>query len=212
LYLPPANFEDLLIRLNQLWQQDPQRLAEVARREAKGGKGPGEAKLSPEQVAEYTRRLVSMALQNADDIHGGFGNQNKFPSVPQLQFLLNQYMRKPDDNIREILELTLDQMAAHGLFDHIGGGFFRYTVDPDWETPHFEKMLYDNALLARLYLRAAVALSRNDYLVVAGKTLDFMMREMTDVSGALYASFSAVDDQDIEGGYYLWDDEELMWI
>ncbi len=212
LYLPPANFEDLLIRLNQLWQQDPQRLAEVARREARGGKGPGAPRLSPEQVAEYTQDLVSRALQRADDIHGGFGTQNKFPSVPQLQFLLNQYIRKPDENIREILELTLDQMAAHGLFDHIGGGFFRYTVDPDWETPHFEKMLYDNALLGRLYLRAAVALSRNDYLAVARRTLDFMMREMTDASGALYASFSAVDDQDIEGGYYLWDDEELMRV
>ncbi len=212
LYLPPANFEDLLIRLNQLWQQDPQRLAEVARREAKGGKGPGAPKLSPEKVAEHTQQLVSMALQHADDMHGGFGTQNKFPSVPQLQFLLNQYIRKPDNNIREVLELTLDQMAAHGLFDHIGGGFFRYTVDPDWETPHFEKMLYDNALLSRLYLRAAVALSRNDYLVVARRTLDFMMRDMTDASGALYASFSAVDDQDIEGGYYLWDDEELMRV
>jgi uncharacterized protein YyaL (SSP411 family) len=212
LYLPPANFEDLLIRLNQLWQQDPQRLADVARREAGGGKGPGAPRLSPQQVTEYTQTLVSVALQRADDIHGGFGTQNKFPSVPQLQFLLNQYTRKPDDNIREILELTLDQMAAHGLVDHIGGGFFRYTVDPDWETPHFEKMLYDNALLAGLYLRAAVALSRNDYLAVARKTLDFMVREMTDVSGALYASFSAVDDQDLEGGYYLWDDEELLRI
>ncbi len=212
LYLPPANFEDLLIRLHRLWQQDPQRLADAARREAASGEGPGIPKLAPEQVAGYTRNLVTMALQHADDIHGGFGSQNKFPSVPQLQFLLNHYSRQGDDNILEILELTLDQMAAHGLFDHIGGGFFRYTVDPDWETPHFEKMLYDNALLARLFLRAAVTLSRNDYLAVARRTLDFMAAEMTDDSGALYASFSAVDDQDREGAYYLWDDEELMRV
>ncbi len=212
LYLPPANFEDLLLRLHQLWQQDPERLQEVARREAKGGEGPGAPELSPGQVAEHTKNLVRAALQHADDIQGGFGSQSKFPSVPQLQFLLNQYTREPTENIRGLLELTLDQMATRGLFDHIGGGFFRYTVDPDWETPHFEKMLYDNALLARLYLRAAAALRRDDYLNVARRTLDFMMREMTDASGALYASLSAVDDQDVEGGYYLWDDAELLRV
>ncbi len=209
LYMPPVNFENLLQQLNQLWQQDHERLADVARVEAVGGKGPGAAELSAAQIAEHTRRLLAVALQNADVMHGGFGSQSKFPSVPQLQFLLNQYLRDPDPEIREVLELTLDQMSARGLFDHVGGGFFRYTVDPDWETPHFEKMLYDNALLARLYLRAGRTLDRADYFGIARRSLDFAAREMRHQSGALYASFSAVDDRDVEGGYYLWRQDEL---
>ncbi len=209
LYMPPANFENLIIQLGELWKQDPERLAGIARVEAVSGTGPGAPELSADTVADLTQRLVSTSLQNADPIHGGFGSQNKFPNVPQLQFLLNQYRRDSDRRIREVLEQTLDEMAKRGLFDHIGGGFFRYTVDPDWETPHFEKMLYDNALLARLYLRAGDTLERDDYIELARRSLDFAAREMRHENGALYASFSAVDSRDVEGGYYLWEKEEL---
>jgi hypothetical protein len=96
--------------------------------------------------------------------------------------------------------------------DHLGGGFYRYTTDPGWQTPHFEKMLYDNALLSMLYLRAAKIFKHDEYETVARDTLDFMMREMRRPQGALVASFSAVDDTGVEGGYYLWETETLRRV
>ena len=95
-------------------------------------------------------------------------------------------------------------MARLGLYDHVGGGFFRYTVDPDWHTPHFEKMLYDNAQLATLYLDAAQFFKQPEYQRVAFETLDFMLSEMRDGnSGAFITSTSAVDAQNREGGVYV---------
>jgi len=100
-------------------------------------------------------------------------------------------------------------MATQGLRDHIGGGFFRYTVDPDWQTPHFEKMLYDNAQLACLYLDAAKVFNRRDFEAIGKETLNFMLREMSGKNGAMVSSLSAVDDHNIEGGFYLWSRETL---
>jgi uncharacterized protein YyaL (SSP411 family) len=94
----------------------------------------------------------------------------------------------------------------------LGGGFFRYTVDPGWKTPHFEKMLNDNAQLARLYLRAARVLKRDDYARIAARTLEFMTTDLGDGSGAFIASLSALDDKGVEGGYYLWSEDDLEKI
>src|SRR4030065_1664815 len=100
-------------------------------------------------------------------------------------------------------------MAANGLQAHLGGGFFRYTVDPSGKTPHFEKMLYDNAQLARLYRDAARVFGREDYRHIADRTLDFMLRELRATSGAFIAALSALDDPRVEGGYFLRSAEEL---
>mgnify|MGYP001818409533 FL=1 len=108
-----------------------------------------------------------------------------------------------------LLTTTLDQMSRQGLRDHLGGGFFRYTVDPSWLVPHFEKMLYTQAQLARVYLLAGRVYARADYLQVARDTLDFALREMRGPEGALIASFSAVDAAGEEGGPYLWHADEL---
>ena len=148
-------------------------------------------------------------MKQADILQGGFGEQSKFPQYPQLSFLLAQYQRSKDARLKEFLSLTLDAMARNGLQDHLGGGFFRYTVDPSWQTPHFEKMLYDNAQLARLYLEAARLLERDEYRRIAIRTLDFMLAEMRAPSGAFIAALSALDDKGVEGGYYLWSASEL---
>jgi hypothetical protein len=103
-------------------------------------------------------------------------------------------------------------MADNGLHDQLGGGFFRYTVDPSWTTPHFEKMLYDNAQLARLYFAAARVLGRDDYRRLAQRTLDFLLREMLATDGAFIASLSALDDRGVEGGYYLWSEKQLATV
>jgi uncharacterized protein YyaL (SSP411 family) len=147
--------------------------------------------------------------QEADMLHGGFGQVSKFPMAPQLHALLERQAQQPDARLGEFLRLTFDQMAARGLRDHVGGGFFRYTVDPGWETPHFEKMLYDNAHLAMLYLRAATVLRQPHYREIARGTLDFMQDELLDASGGFASSTSAVDKAGREGAVYLWEPDEL---
>lgn len=212
LYAPPSEFLGTLRKLQDLWQRDPDALRRLARAEARPAHGPGPPRIDAARMRAYARQTVDSALAQADTIHGGFGEQSKFPSVPILEFLLAQYTIAPTPALAEVLTHTLDAMAHQGLRDHVGGGFFRYTVDPGWKTPHFEKMLYDNALLARLYLRAAAALRRPAYAAIARETLDFMRSEMRDPSGAFIASLSALDAQGVEGGYYLWDADALAAV
>jgi len=209
LYLPPAQFMSALTQLQELWRDDPDALRKLASDAAPGGKGPGEPRLARARVDDLVGRVVRAALEQGDPVHGGFGDQSKFPSVPQLQFLLAQLERQDRPELRAFLELTLEQMADGGLRDHLAGGFFRYTVDPDWRTPHFEKMLYDNAQLASLYWRAARVLKRRDFQELAEATAAFMVRELTSPAGALLASLSALDGKGVEGGYYLWSAADL---
>jgi uncharacterized protein YyaL (SSP411 family) len=211
-YLPSADFKTLLQKLLTQWQQRKAELKQVAAAatvELTTSQFGDTEVLSYEVAREYTQFLINHTFELADELQGGFGQQNKFPSVPQLQVLLAEYERSKIERLGALLRLTLDQMASQGLNDQLGGGFFRYTIDPAWQIPHFEKMLYDNAQLASLYLQAATVFSHAEYEAVAHRTLDFMLRELATPEGALAASLSAVDDQGIEGGYYLWNEAEL---
>lgn len=209
LYMPPKEFQQVLVKLQKLWQQDSASMAKLARQAVDEGKGPGKPVLNAGLVKTYANKIVEASFTRRDLFHGGFGEQSKFPSVPQLDFLLARYQRQPDSKLKNFLQHTLDQMMRNGLYDHLGGGFFRYTVDPGWRMPHFEKMLYDNALMARLYLRAGTLWQRDDYLRIATETLLFMQKVMRRPGGAFIASLSALDDKDVEGGYYLWSLSEL---
>jgi len=209
LYAPPAQFKEILTRLNELWTRDPAALSRLAAAESGGGKGPGKPVIDMNAARAYAKAMLAAAVANGDDLNGGFGNQSKFPSVPQLEFMLARHAAQPDARLGAFLDLTLANMANLGLHDKIGGGFFRYTVDPTWKTPHFEKMLYDNALLARLYLGAARVLKQPRYERVARETLEFVERELSDPNGGYIAALSAVDAGNVEGGYYLWSDAEL---
>ena len=153
--------------------------------------------------------FTQQASEMADGLAGGFGQQQKFPSAPQLALLLDAQRREPSEALGEFLRLTFGAMASLGLRDQIGGGFFRYTVDPAWQVPHFEKMLYDNALLAELYFDAADVLGEPAFERVAMDTVRFMVRELGSPLGGFYSSLSAVDADGVEGGYYLFDAEEL---
>ncbi|MCG6873065.1 MAG: DUF255 domain-containing protein [Gammaproteobacteria bacterium] len=209
LYLPRENFAAVLARLTDLWRDDREGLMRMAAQAIPEPAGPGKPELNPQQVLAYVQHILATREKIADPVSGGFGTTNKFPSTPQLDFLLDVVERKPDPAVSEFLRLTLDHMSQTGLWDHLDGGFFRYTVDPTWQTPHFEKMLYDNAQLAWVYRRAARILNVPQYAVVADQTLDFLLREMRRPSGAMVASFSAVDAAGVEGGYYLFDDDTL---
>ncbi|MGD8560344.1 MAG: DUF255 domain-containing protein [Gammaproteobacteria bacterium] len=214
-YLPKKEFSNLLQQTLQLWQKNGDFIKEMSRnaaREMRADKQVTKNPVTPALAETLATKFVQHALQFADDMSGGFGDQSKFPMTPQLLMLLQQYEQRPREPLSDFLQLTLDQMATQGLRDHIGGGFFRYTVDPTWQTPHFEKMLYDNAMLALVYLRAATVLQRPDYHGVARETLRFMIRELQSDEGAMVSSLSAVDSNDIEGGYYLWDRATLKTL
>ncbi len=211
-YLPPADFRRLLDGLQERWQQESDALEQIAEQVA-STLSPGEVSPGPDLASQFASQmsdaLIKRSLELGDPLAGGFGGPNKFPHAPQLAVLLQLLDRDPSGKLAAFLRLTLDQMASQGLRDHVRGGFFRYTVDPGWKTPHFEKMLYDNALLAEVYLTAADRLHEPRYRDVALDTLRFMLAELTDPSGAMIASLSAVDEQGVEGGFYLWSSADL---
>jgi len=211
-YLPPKDFLQLLQKLQGLWEQDGVNLAQLAAAEQAGGKGPGKPVAQPELAKQLVRKAQTMALQLGSPMTGGFGEANRFPFATQLDFLLEHERKNSNPKMRHFLKLTLDNMARYGLRDHLAGGFFRYTVDPGWRTPHFEKMLYDNAQLAMVYMKAGKVLGDPGYLQVARDTLNFMQRDMHHASGAMIASFSAIDDKGVEGGYYLWEKMQLQQL
>jgi uncharacterized protein YyaL (SSP411 family) len=212
-YAPSDRFEALLVKVASVWSRDKDSLLDLARHAAeerardRGSLQAGDLTAIP--PAELADRLKRQALLNADDLTGGFGRQTRFPMAPNLSALLELQSRAPDQELAAFLRLTLDAIGRKGLRDHLGGGFFRYTVDPDWQTPHFEKMLYSQALLVPLFLRAADVLGTSAYREVARDTLDFLLRVMKGKDGAFIASLSAVDASGVEGGYYLWRPEDL---
>ena len=210
-YLPAERFQELLTRLSASWSEDRDKLRNLARRTAlQLMLQSAQSDVEALDTQGLYAALLNQAATVADAMEGGFGNQNRFPMAPQLTALLELQAAAPHPELAEFLTLTLDKMAAEGLRDQLAGGFFRYTVDPSWQVPHFEKMLYTQAQLSEVYLRAAGLFGREDYAEVARDTLYFVMREMASAQGGGYvASFSAVDGDGEEGGVYLWSIDEL---
>jgi uncharacterized protein YyaL (SSP411 family) len=208
-YAPPGRFERIVTGLQERWKHERDALEKAAREvdEVLAGQRLLEDRiLEDKPVAAWQQALPQALMKTADTLKGGFGNRAKFPSIPQLWALLEL---GDGEEVEEFLQLSFDTMASQGLHDVVGGGFFRYTVDPNWETPHYEKMLYTNALLALLYFRAAERFDKPEYRRIALETLDFMQAEMTAKGGAFIASLSAVDEAGVEGGYYLWSQKQL---
>ena len=125
-----------------------------------------------------------------------------------MEFLLRVAHGKSDRRVLDIVALTLDRMSRGGIYDHVGGGFHRYSTDNMWRVPHFEKMLYDNALLIGLYLHAYQALHHEWYKTIVCETIDFLIREMKSPEGAFYTALDA-DSEGVEGKYYLWSKDEI---
>ena len=146
-----------------------------------------------------------------DDRHGGTGLQPKFPQPMVYEFLLRYHLRFESPDALDMVDLTLEKMARGGIYDQLGGGFHRYSTDTYWLVPHFEKMLYDNALLARLYLHAFQTTRKPLYRRVVEETLDYVTREMTHPSGGFYSAQDA-DSEGVEGKFFVWRPEEITDI
>jgi uncharacterized protein YyaL (SSP411 family) len=214
-YFPPedrwgrSGFLSILAAVSRAWASRPGDLETsaselTARLEEAAEALPGGSRVGPEVLESAARALQA----DFDEAHGGFGGAPKFPPAMRLELLLRRHRRRADAQTRRVVETTLEKMAAGGLYDQIGGGFHRYSVDALWLVPHFEKMLYDNAMLARLYLLAARQFHRDDFRRIARETLDYLLAEMTPTEGGFFAAQDA-DSGGREGTFYVWDPESV---
>ncbi|MBD0371503.1 MAG: thioredoxin domain-containing protein [Pyrinomonadaceae bacterium] len=171
-------------------------------------------------VARESREAISVELleqaerqlaRSYDKRYGGFGSAPKFPAPMNLEFLLRAFYRTNDKEAFEMVEHTARRMAEGGMYDQLGGGFHRYSTDAQWLVPHFEKMLYDNALLSRLYLHLYQQTHEDFYRRIAEETLDYVLREMTDAGGGFYSTQDA-DSEGHEGKFFVWTPDEVKEI
>jgi uncharacterized protein YyaL (SSP411 family) len=162
-------------------------------------------------VAAQLEAAATRLAGSFDSVHGGFGGAPKFPAPMTLEFLLRAWLRSGERHILEMVTRTLDAMAAGGIHDQLAGGFARYSTDAHWLVPHFEKMLYDNALLAHAYTEAFRATGNEAYARVARTTLDFMLDELLTDDGG-FASALDADSEGMEGRYYVWSHDELVAV
>ena len=162
-------------------------------------------------TVDILHQAYSTLATNFDYQNGGFGNSPKFPQPMGPEFLLRYYHHGYNPRALELVELTLEKMAYGGIYDQIGGGFHRYSTDAYWLVPHFEKMLYDNALLARLYLHTYLITGKPLYRRIAEETLDYVLREMTDTSGGFYSAQDA-DSEGVEGKFFVWTPDEIRAV
>lgn len=202
-----AGFGELLTLIHEKWERDRSALLGSAEQIMDLLNRPStvDGKAEPELLEDAVRLYQRLF----DREHGGFGGAPKFPSPHNLLFLLAYHRRRGDRACLEMAERTLTQMVRGGLFDHIGGGFCRYSTDERFLVPHFEKMLYDNALLILAYCEAYSVAKEELYLLAAERTADFVLREMTATEGGFFSAQDA-DSDGVEGKYYLFTPEEII--
>ena len=221
-YFPPRSvggrpaFLDVLRRIHEAYTNDRARVAEVSKR-ITGAIRKQLAGQSARQSRIPDRSVFALGLKTtaraADREWGGTRGDTKFPSSVPLRFLLRYYRLSGEKDALTLATLTLEKMAAGGIYDHVGGGFHRYATDARWLVPHFEKMLYDNALLAVVYLEAAQLTGRVDFAAVSRSILDYVMREMTSSDGTFFSATDADSLSDTgemeEGWFFTWTPGEI---
>jgi uncharacterized protein YyaL (SSP411 family) len=203
-------FTELLARISRLWQSERERLLQDSEkiRQAIQKEGVLDA-AGPVLDEGILRKAHGQFLKAFDPVWGGFGRAPKFPTPHHLTFLLRWYRRSQDPQAASMVEKTLEAMRQGGIFDQIGFGFHRYSVDEKWLVPHFEKMLYDQALLAMAYTEAYQALGKEQYAKVAREIFTYVLRDMTSLEGGFYSAEDA-DSEGQEGLFYVWTPQQVQ--
>jgi len=216
-YFPPEDtygrpgFKRILLSIADAWENKKEEILESAGRISESMVDINK----PVQKEELTKEVLENAYNyfhnSFDPYYGGFGRAPKFPQPINLSMLLNYWYRTGEEKALDMVKTTLDAMASGGIYDHLGGGFHRYSTDAQWLVPHFEKMLYDQALISYAYLQAYQVTGNRNYAKVARETLDYVLRDMTDSKGGFYAAEDA-DSEGEEGTFYLWKPEEVKSV
>ncbi len=226
-YFPPderygrPSFKRLLGALVDAWQsrrsEIVQQAGQITEHLQRAGRlsaameGSGDAATTADLQPDLLRHAVSALGRAFDSRFGGFGSAPKFPHAMELRVLLRAWKRFGSEDALHMARLTFDKMAMGGMYDQLGGGFHRYSTDERWLVPHFEKMLYDNALLSLAYLEAFQATGDGAYREVVEETLDYVLREITSPDGPFYSTQDA-DSEGVEGKFYVWSAAEIEKI
>ncbi|HEX3036534.1 MAG TPA: thioredoxin domain-containing protein [Thermodesulfobacteriota bacterium] len=200
---------DLVPRIQEIWTTRRDEIFNSADQIVSALKGESRYLQGEEEIDESALRVAyKQLIERFDTVHGGFGRAPKFPTPHNFLFVLRYWKRSGDTGALNIVEKTLEAMRRGGIYDHLGFGFHRYSTDQEWLVPHFEKMLYDQALLSMVYLEAYQATGKEEYEKTAREIFAYVLRDMTAPEGGFYSAEDA-DSEGVEGKFYLWTEKEI---
>jgi uncharacterized protein YyaL (SSP411 family) len=215
-YWPPVSrmgmpgFRDVLEQVSEAWESRREQVLSGADELTAAIVSMGVPQAAPAQLSvSLLENAMRSLTRAADKTNGGFGSAPKFPHPMDLRLLLRAWKRFGSEDALHVVCHTLEKMAYGGIYDHLGGGFHRYSTDARWLVPHFEKMLYDNALLSSTYLEAFQATGNEEHARVVRETLDYVLREMTQPQGGFFSTQDA-DSEGVEGKFFVWSKQEIL--
>lgn len=216
-YIPPETrfsrmgMDELVPEIQRLWKDDRKRLDTISKNIQESLKASASGSLGAELDEGVLEMAYDRLHERFDEEYGGFGFRPKFPSPHNLLFLLRYWKRTKNKDALRMVENTLQAMRLGGIFDHIGFGFHRYSTDPKWLLPHFEKMLYDQAMLIMAYAEAYQATKKEEYAQTVREIITYVLRDMTSLEGGFYSAEDA-DSEGEEGKFYVWSEHEVRDI